>query len=176
MVDSEGFAAAAAAFVLPNQPIDPATPLTRFAVPLAAVESVSGLVFFPALLSDGDKAHLDQSRGKKHKHKGPTLPLAQNAAKVLAPEWHRALLAKQRAQKGASSNDGAGRSLVLEGAFWESRCAAVGGAVRRDEATTPGGDAPRVVARHLCDVADCKLPKEIWNETRSGKRAAPQEL
>lgn len=169
MVDSAGLATAAAAFVLPNQPIDPATPLTRFAVPLAAVESVSGLVFFPALLSGDDKARLDKSCGKgTGKNKGAKLPLAQNAARVLAPEWHRALLAKQSAQKGDSSTDAGGR-LVLEEGSWESK-AAVGGAILK------GGGATSVVARHLCDVADCKLPKEIWSEAKGGKRSAPQLL
>jgi DNA/RNA endonuclease G (NUC1) len=35
------------AFVMPNAPIDPDMPLTSFTVPLEALESASGLRFFP---------------------------------------------------------------------------------------------------------------------------------
>lgn len=35
------------AFVMPNAPIEPDMPLTSFAVPLEALESASGLRFFP---------------------------------------------------------------------------------------------------------------------------------
>ena len=45
---------ALAAFVLPNRPIDPRTPIASFAVPLEALESAAGLNLFPAVV-DGPK-------------------------------------------------------------------------------------------------------------------------
>ena len=43
---------AMAAFAMPNRPIDPATPLTSFVVPLEFLESVTGIEFFPGALAD----------------------------------------------------------------------------------------------------------------------------
>ena len=44
---------AMAAFAMPNRPIDPATPLTSFVVPLEFLESVTGIEFFPGALAEG---------------------------------------------------------------------------------------------------------------------------
>jgi len=52
---------ACGAFVMPNAPIDPATPLEAFAVPLTQLESVSGLKFFPGLINDEKRVYLDQA-------------------------------------------------------------------------------------------------------------------
>lgn len=40
------------AFVIPNAPIEPNTPLAAFSVPLSALEAVAGIQFFPKLLMD----------------------------------------------------------------------------------------------------------------------------
>lgn len=45
--------AAVGAFVMPNAAIDPATPVTAFAVPLEALESVAGGLGFEFFLGSG---------------------------------------------------------------------------------------------------------------------------
>jgi len=50
---------AVGAFVLPNAPIDPKTPLLAYAMPVEIVESVTGIRFFPDVLSDGRRQALD---------------------------------------------------------------------------------------------------------------------
>lgn len=42
---------AVAAFAIPNRPIEPSTPLTSFVVPLDFLESLTGIEFFPSLLT-----------------------------------------------------------------------------------------------------------------------------
>ena len=52
---------AVGAFVLPNAPIDPKTPLLSFAMPVEVVESVTGVKFFPGYLSDARRIAVDTS-------------------------------------------------------------------------------------------------------------------
>jgi endonuclease G len=48
------------AFVLPNMPIDPKTPLASFAVPVSALEEVVGISFFPKFLEKQKRLAIDQ--------------------------------------------------------------------------------------------------------------------
>lgn len=48
------------AFVMPNAEIDPGTPLARFSVRLDDLESVSGVSFFPKLISEEIKENIDR--------------------------------------------------------------------------------------------------------------------
>ena len=50
---------AVAAFVMPNRPIEPATPLASFVVPLHLLESVTGLEFFPGVLTAKRRGGVD---------------------------------------------------------------------------------------------------------------------
>lgn len=47
------------AFVMPNEDIDPDTPLTAFVVPLEALETVAGLKFFPKTLTAAKRQSVD---------------------------------------------------------------------------------------------------------------------
>ncbi|KAL4428150.1 hypothetical protein ABPG75_002239 [Micractinium tetrahymenae] len=58
---SGGRRAAVGAFVMPNQPIDPDTPLASFAVPISSLEEVAGLRFFPGYLSDARREAVDET-------------------------------------------------------------------------------------------------------------------
>jgi endonuclease G len=49
------------AFVLPNMPIDPKTPLASFAVPVSSLEEVVGISFFPKFLGKEKRLALDQA-------------------------------------------------------------------------------------------------------------------
>ncbi|KAH7622137.1 putative Mitochondrial nuclease [Nannochloris sp. 'desiccata'] len=48
------------AFVLPNMPIDPKTPLASFAVPVSSLEEVVGISFFPKFLEKEKRLAVDQ--------------------------------------------------------------------------------------------------------------------
>jgi DNA/RNA non-specific endonuclease len=50
---------ALAAFAMPNRPIDPATPLTSFVVPLEFLESVTGIEFFARVVTDAQRSAVD---------------------------------------------------------------------------------------------------------------------
>ncbi|MEW5317411.1 MAG: hypothetical protein WDW38_008708 [Sanguina aurantia] len=49
------------AFVLPNAPLDPKTPLSSYVVPLESLEAVAGTKFFPAFLNDNRRKALDDA-------------------------------------------------------------------------------------------------------------------
>ena len=71
------------AFVMPNRPIDPTTPLAAFAVPLSALEEVAGTHFFPKALNERARAAIDDAslqwqllgRLEAPRLLSPTLPL-----------------------------------------------------------------------------------------------------
>jgi endonuclease G, mitochondrial len=48
-----------AAFAIPNRPIDPRTPVSSFVVPIDFLESVTGIEFFPHLLTADRRIALD---------------------------------------------------------------------------------------------------------------------
>jgi endonuclease G, mitochondrial len=48
-----------AAFAIPNRPIEAQTPVTSFVVPLDFLESVTGIEFFPQLLTADRRVALD---------------------------------------------------------------------------------------------------------------------
>jgi DNA/RNA endonuclease G (NUC1) len=50
---------AVAAFVIPNDKIDPSTPLTNFLVPIDSLECAAGMAFFPAVLTEDTRARID---------------------------------------------------------------------------------------------------------------------
>ena len=94
-----------AAFVLPNAPIPPETPLTRFVVSLRDLEAVSGLAFFDSLFRDGT-ARRDAfgAMEAKYLRERAALPVAEQplalegpspapspASSVVAPGWVRHL-------------------------------------------------------------------------------------
>ena len=57
------------AFVMPNEEIDPDTPLTAFVVPLDALETVAGLKFFPETLTAAKRQSVD-SAARRWQHAG----------------------------------------------------------------------------------------------------------
>ena len=57
------------AFVMPNEDIDPDTPLKSFVVPLEALETVAGLKFFPKTLTAAKRQSLDAA-ARRWQHSG----------------------------------------------------------------------------------------------------------
>jgi DNA/RNA endonuclease G (NUC1) len=49
-----------AAFVMPNDKIDPNTPLTNFVVPIESLECAAGMAFFPGFLTDQRRTRADK--------------------------------------------------------------------------------------------------------------------
>ncbi|KAJ8604699.1 hypothetical protein CTAYLR_006562 [Chrysophaeum taylorii] len=68
---------AVAAFVVPNKPIQPDTPLTDFLAPLEAVEAAAGMVLFGRLLTPDRRAKLRADEAKYFLHKSKTTKAAQ---------------------------------------------------------------------------------------------------
>eukprot|EP00879_Flechtneria_rotunda_P013643 GHRR01014251.1.p1 GENE.GHRR01014251.1~~GHRR01014251.1.p1 ORF type:complete len:441 (+),score=151.04 GHRR01014251.1:1605-2927(+) len=139
--------AAVGAFVMPNAPIDPQTPVTAFAVPLEALESVSGAKFFPGFISDRrrialDNAALDwQAEGKARLKLLDRVSIAQDQAALLPKQVTGQTLVA--ATSSSSSNDA---PLVQ-----------TSGIVNRQPKTVNGEGAV-----HLCDVVACQMPPEKW--------------
>ena len=82
-VDGAGRPLAAAAFLLPNDAIPEATPVTSYLVPIAAVEYAAGLSFFPALLDADTKGALDWEAAEGGGNVGPPFALRANYARLL---------------------------------------------------------------------------------------------
>ncbi len=84
------------AFVVPNKPIAPNTPLSAFVVPVRAVEAAAGLTFFPGLVSEEDKLSADEEIARDG---------AANALRVMAPRGKGQGLGLER---GRGGEDGGG--------------------------------------------------------------------
>ena len=141
------------AFVMPNEPIAPATPLPAFAVPVASLEQVSGLRFFPAM---GDA--LGMGVGVQDADRSAIA--WQNAGRAMQD---RVLLLKGgRGGKGGGSGmekkmmDMNGKIVVpreeLDAFYLRKR-----GAVREGKVT------------HICDDVKCELPRENFWQGGGGR-------
>ncbi|PRW44603.1 mitochondrial nuclease [Chlorella sorokiniana] len=143
-----GRRAAVGAFVMPNSPIDPETPLASFAVPLGALEEVAGLKFFPGYLSDSRREAIDETalavqrlgyaqlRRLKPGSQPLLLPAPEGAAPVPVP------------------------------------IAAADGSV----AVPPTDQRRALGAVHVCEHAECKLPAERFWESNGGNGGGKRAL
>ncbi|KAL4420173.1 hypothetical protein ABPG77_008309 [Micractinium sp. CCAP 211/92] len=138
---SGGKRAAVGAFVMPNQPIDPDTPLASFAVPISSLEEVAGLRFFPGYLSDARREALDetalvvQSLGFAELRK-----LKPGAAPPLLPAPDGSLQPLPPPVPGALS----------------------------PSALPPTDQRRSLGAVHICEHTECRLPAERFWETNGG--------
>lgn len=149
--------AAVGAFVMPNAPIDPQTPVTAFAVPLEALESVAGAKFFPGFVNDKRRAALDAAALSWQADGRSRLKVLD---RMSVAEHHAALLPAQAAAPAATSRgNNSSKAAVAPPA------PAAQDSVQRQQKTVNGEGAV-----HLCDVLACKLPAERWWENNgSGK-------
>ncbi|KAF6253321.1 hypothetical protein COO60DRAFT_429579 [Scenedesmus sp. NREL 46B-D3] len=152
--------AAVGAFVMPNAPIDSQTPVTAYAVPLEALESVAGAKFFPGFVNDKRRAALDeaalgwQAEGRAR---------LKTLDRMSVDEHHAALLPAQAAGPAAVTARGRG-SKAAAGA---PPAPAALDPVQRQRKTVNGEGAV-----HLCDVLTCKLPAERWWEDNGGGKGS----
>ncbi|KAK9802849.1 hypothetical protein WJX73_007898 [Symbiochloris irregularis] len=148
------------AFVMPNAPIDPTTPLSAFAVPLTALEEASGLDFFPAYLNDSRRAALDttalswQALGRTQ---------MQQATPALKAELLSLLAADPSLEPQAASSSGAPSTSQPQSPATKQRPMAVS---MRPFPTGAGG----MGAVHVCEHVDCKLPAEDWFQAAQAAR------
>lgn len=133
---------AVGAFVMPNAPIDPKTPLTAFCVPLEALEAASGVKFFPAYLDDKRRQALDEAAigwqkvGQRQLKVLDRLALMDGGMDVVV------------ASNGAPVQTGTPVDAVAE-------------------PVTVGGRG----AVHLCEHTRCRLPvEEFWAQGGKGGR------
>ncbi|GMH42333.1 hypothetical protein BSKO_10252 [Bryopsis sp. KO-2023] len=131
------------AFVMPNEEIDPNTPLVRFSAPIGDLECATGMKFFPNYLTDDRKAVLDDT----------------------AVEWREYGKAKQ-IQSGKNSNpqlpaeSSASESVELEKKTSTQETAVVSRGLPK---TRLGGKG----AVHLCENTGCEVAqREFWTKKK----------
>lgn len=132
------------AFVMPNAPIDPKTPLAAYAVPVSALEEVSGISFFPKFFKKEKREAIDQV-ALQWQHIGHAdiarlkLTGGSGSVHLLPPPV------------GAVSMSGGGSEVLVQNA-------------------KPG--RPGYGMQHICEHNGCRMPAENWWE--SNKKSAKQ--
>ncbi|KAK9814237.1 hypothetical protein WJX72_002706 [[Myrmecia] bisecta] len=171
------------AFVMPNEAIDPDTPLTAFAVPISSLEEVTGVRFFPAHLNDDRRRALDstalswQRTGRQE--------LRQLQAEKQGQD-HLLLVEPASGPTEPQSSQGIGQELALESpprrlgrsrSRRSSKHPQPEPAVQSEEVklvTGPEGQG----SVHICEHTVCKLPAVDWYlaKQRALKAAQGQQL
>jgi endonuclease G, mitochondrial len=134
------------AFVLPNTPIDPKTPLASFAVPVSALEEVVGISFFPKFLEKEKRLAVDQ----------------------VSLQWQRighAELSQLKLPAGSGGVGATGSPLFLP----PPPLSLV--AIPALKPTSPGYGM-----EHICEDNGCTLPGERWWEANKKKNGATKDL
>jgi endonuclease G len=129
------------AFVLPNSPINPATPLAAFTVPLSALEEAAGVNFFPKSLASKHRVVVDDMSlewQEKGRSRLPQLQLSEHVQPLLlgAPVEGR-----QQAPVATPSNYRKPAQLLTTRTYVKG-------------------------LSHVCEENGCRLPRERWWEGR----------
>lgn len=128
------------AFVLPNAPINPETPLAAFTVPLSALEEAAGVNFFPKSLASTHRMVVDdmslewQGRGRSQLAQ---LQLSDHVQPLLLP----ALEGREQTPVTEPSNHRKPVELLTTREYVKG-------------------------LNHVCERNGCKLPQERWWEGR----------
>mmetsp|Transcript_1435 Transcript_1435/g.4274 ORF Transcript_1435/g.4274 Transcript_1435/m.4274 type:complete len:410 (-) Transcript_1435:16-1245(-) len=141
------------AFVMPNNSINPDTPLTAFSVPLESLESASGLRFFPEFLTPPRRAALDAA----------------------ALGWQRdGRKAGRNVQESNFFLDSQPVSVLPAARLLEEPAKKKRGRPRKERAPAPEDETPVVDTLkggwgtiHVCDHTVCNLPREeFWKASK----------
>ena len=124
------------AFVMPNAPIEPETPLAAFSVPLSALEAAAGIEFFPQIpVTDQHKEEFD-------------------SLSLLWQKYGEQNSSKYKLIEGGYS------SLSLLPSVSGDRTGST------SKSAKPGAPVPgKGKIQHICEDTLCKLPPEKWWET-----------
>ena len=142
------------AFVMPNAPIDPKTPLTAYAVPVSALEEVSGITFFPKFLKREKREALDevslqwQTLGHTEMARLKLIG-GSDGVPLLPPPMGAVASVSKRNGKGGVSTE----TLVPRGAM---------------------PDRPGYGMQHICEHNGCRMGADNWWE--SNKKGSPKQL
>ncbi|KAG2436045.1 hypothetical protein HYH02_011756 [Chlamydomonas schloesseri] len=139
------------AFVMPNAPIDPRTPLSAYVVPLEDLEQVAGTSFFPELLGDARR---------------------REAADVAAAGWRAAGMSQLKPferltmkQAFAALPPPASSMTIDVEASTTSASSSAGSAAQAPKPPkTPVGSG----VAHICEVNACRLPPTDFFQRGSG--------
>ena len=129
------------AFVIPNMPIDPKTPLASFTVPVSALEEVTGISFFPKFLKKEKRLAVDQ----------------------VSLQWQRighAHLSQLKLPAGSGGVSARGSPPLLP----PPPVTVV--AIPEMKPRSPGYGI-----EHICEHNGCRLPAERWWEANKKKAA-----
>eukprot|EP00798_Chlamydomonas_sp_ICE-L_P018519 gene18519-25022_t len=138
------------AFVMPNAPIDPSTPMTAFTVPLEALEATAGTKFFPGLLDDKKRkvvdmaSHVWRDHGLQKVKMFDRLALLKDMASLPAPPESTTGTASAGAKTTAVTTTSSGKKTTVP-------------------VTAPGHGAI-----HVCEVNACELPPVDFWKTGKG--------
>jgi endonuclease G, mitochondrial len=174
---SDTDAALVAAFVLPNAPIPPGTPLTDFLVPLSSLEAAGGLTLFSGDLDEGARDAVDAEAVAVATGGGGGGVVAAAAATLR--QLRRVYLSPAAAPQTASGKGGGGKGgggayagpfspelvppplleAISSGAFSSSSSRRSLSAFEAQLGSS-GGSGRRRAVRHLCAVVSCALPSE----------------
>ena len=131
-------------FVMPNEYIDPETPLSSFSVPLDALERATGTIFFPNLITGAGRANGLVDGSHAYDFDRQSLKWQAKGKREM-----------ERLVEFGSADDGGTAAAVVVAEGGERQ----GGEGRR-------GALTRVRAvDHLCDATTCELPPEnFWKK------------
>ncbi|KAJ9507830.1 hypothetical protein QJQ45_019267 [Haematococcus lacustris] len=152
---------AVAAFVLPNAPIDPHTPLSAFVVPLEPLEAVAGTRFFPELLTEARRQVLSEAAQEWRQYGLQRMGTLDRQTLIQGPQAPLALPAPAEAVTACST----GSSGRKAGAVVRSS---------KKQGASTDLSLPRTRsaahALHLCEVTACQLPPpQTWNQDKAAK-------
>eukprot|EP00798_Chlamydomonas_sp_ICE-L_P017419 gene17419-23721_t len=150
---------AVGAFVLPNAPIDPSTPLSAFVVPLGDLEAAAGAKFFPDLLTEDKRKIVDaastnvREQGLRQVHLFERQKMMKNMEVLPAPP-----------ELSSGNNFMAATSAVATIAGSSIR------AKRSKNVQSTGLESHGNDLAHLCQASDCRLPSQAFLQTAASQK------
>ncbi|PNW79681.1 hypothetical protein CHLRE_08g362750v5 [Chlamydomonas reinhardtii] len=141
------------AFVMPNAPIDPRTPLAAYVVPLEDLEQVAGTSFFPALLGDSRR---------------------REAADVAAAGWRAAGMSQLKPferltmKQAFAALPPPASSMTIDVEASTSGTSISSSGSSAAEAPRPPKTPAGSGVVHICEVNACRLPPTDFFQRGSG--------
>ena len=144
-----------AAFVVPNAPIAPSTPLADFVVPLPVVEAVAGLSLFRGLFNLADVAAAEDEYARSRTG-GPPSVAVSRVSRVLMPQYPIGAAALVDGGAQPHGNEYLDRRDDADPLRGSGDAAEVTSGNKQSKGKRKHHGRPRPV-RHLCSAVPCTL-------------------